>query len=132
MTEAKADPKKIQQFIDRADQQKLLVTGRGDPEFPPFVFVLEGRRLMTDPNVKAVNRLAELAKASGLWPGLLDGILRLRISRASVKRTARVARYEWTEMAVSADTVSFEEWAESLSYRRSDSSTLVQVAASAG
>lgn len=126
------DSVKIQQFIERAKAMGLLRRSEApEGEFPPFVFVVEGCRLATGPSVKDVNRLTKFAKESGLWPNLLDRLLALRIDRTHVEPSARVNRYEWSEMAPGAGNISFEEWTSKRKYqRRESSSTLVAVTAS--
>ena len=122
------DPAKIQLFLERSKAQGYLASEampRTPAErmrwLPPFVFVGDGFRLVTEPNVKAVNALTAFAKESGLWPDLPERILELRIARADLREG--VDRYEWTTMKPSESNQSFGEWAQSRGYRRSPSST---------
>jgi len=132
------DPAKIQQFFEQAKSRGLLIS-EAPPRTaaermvwqPPFVFVISGVRLATQPNVKAVNELTKFAKSSGLWPCLLGHLLELRIDSASIQPTARVERYEWTERAASEGTVSFGEWTASRKYRRRESSSTLEAVSAA-
>lgn len=136
MTDLKSDPAKIQQF-DVQSRAKGYQASEAKPRtaaeklrwHPPFIFEGEGFRLVTEPNVKAVNVLTKYGKESGLFPELLDRILVLRIKKSDLREG--VPSYSWRALPPSSDTISYEEWAATMpktKYRRSpSSSTLVAV-----